>query len=237
VAAPLISLHIPKTGGTTFQTWLAVWAGDGLFLDYADQPLAPGYALRRLARLPADLARLRRVRRALAARPSRPVAIHGHFLGRKYRAAFPDAPRAAWFREPLERLVSHYQYWQRQPGSGNPLRRQMVAQRLGLLEFARLPALRNVHRRFLDGLAPADLAVLGWTGEFERSLALFEAVLGAGPQGAARNPSNQNPERAPAGYELDAATRAALADLNRPDLELYDNARRCFDDLCRAYHV
>jgi len=219
VSELLVSVHIPKTGGVTFREWLEAWAGDRLVHDYADRPLAPEPAFAR-------------VRRRLA-RPSLPPGtrvVHGHFRASKYRRSHPDARLVTWFRDPIERLVSHYHYWQRVPDLDNATCRRLLDEKLSLVEFARIPEMRDVHSRFLDGVPVSAFAFVGLTEAYDESLRLFGRLFGLEPpsQSAQRN---ANPERGESGYVLDPADREALRALNQRDLELDAAARQRFDAL------
>ena len=84
----LVSLHIPKTAGTSFAEVLKAWFGDG----YVDH-------------LPPDV-------------PERPVTgaglcVHGHFPAhRGYSAAgrYPGAQMITVLRDPFERMMSYWRY-------------------------------------------------------------------------------------------------------------------------------
>jgi hypothetical protein len=86
---PIVSVHLPKTAGTTFRHMLQQ-AFPALTLDYGEPHiLAPHIG-----------------------------CIHGHFFVEKYTGILPRARFIAWLRDPIERLVSQYHYWLRTPGSG-----------------------------------------------------------------------------------------------------------------------
>lgn len=102
---PLISIHIPKCGGTSFLSVLREWYGSGFLEHYVNE---------RRNQPPErhDLNKLR----------SRPVCIHGHF--NYQRGNGPDVyyPEANQFitivREPFEHHLSDYYYAKRQSRKG-----------------------------------------------------------------------------------------------------------------------
>ena len=79
----LVSVHIPKTGGSSLRrSVLEPFFGDRLLLDYHDAPLSRDAAERN--------------RKALAWKPSpdlldRYDCVHGHFLATKYLSATPSS--------------------------------------------------------------------------------------------------------------------------------------------------
>lgn len=99
---PLISLHVPKCGGSSFRAILQEWFGRNFHLHYIDEATN---------RLPAKYP-LRRPRRFWRYRPR--LVIHGHF-NRARRFGVPDYyPGVRQFitilRDPFEVAVSRYFY-------------------------------------------------------------------------------------------------------------------------------
>ena len=96
----LVSLHIPKTGGTSFTKVLEQWFGDRIYLHYPDLP-----HLTRLA-------------------PNQPgLLAHGHFNIDKamgLKDSYPDANQfMTVMRDPFERMISLWLYLNRQTRSGH----------------------------------------------------------------------------------------------------------------------
>ena len=218
----IVSVHVPKTGGVTFREALAELAGAHMVQDYADQPLAPRSAWRRLRE------RLRKVELPPGTR-----VVHGHFVAAKYWRVYPEARYVVWFREPIERLVSHYHYWQREPDLAHPLCRRLVEEKLSLEAFAALPELRDVHARFLGGVPVERFAFVGLTERFDEGMELFARAF-CPERAIAAERRNANPERGGERYDLPPATRRALEDANRIDLALYARARDRYEELRSA---
>src|SRR4051812_44760915 len=90
---PLISIHVPKCGGTSFQSVLGQWFGPGFY---------PHYAVGRLSQLPQ--------RHEFKGS----ICIHGHFNKRRkigVRDYYPDADQfITMLRDPFEMAVSRYFY-------------------------------------------------------------------------------------------------------------------------------
>src|SRR5215468_1975479 len=97
----IISCHIGKTAGTTFRRLLAGTFGDRLLLDYQDQVGLDTPEVRA-----SRLAHLQSLRRDAAAIERSYQVIHGHFFADKYVGLFRTCSVCAFFREPVERVVS-----------------------------------------------------------------------------------------------------------------------------------
>lgn len=74
----LISLHVPKTAGTTFLSYLRAYYGQGVVEAYATSVQVPEIAVDTLA-------------------------VHGHFPGDLLPAMYPSALLVTWLRDPVRR--------------------------------------------------------------------------------------------------------------------------------------
>ena len=148
----LLSVHVPKAGGTSTLALLReLFPGSKLLLDYDDNPGTP-LALRQL-----DPARYlaRRVQ------PPRWVeAVHGHVHPAKYL----DVPDARWFtilRRPPELMISIYWFWKSETFD-DPLHRYFAEQRLGVEDLARLPIMRTLlSETYFGGIDMTRFDVIG----------------------------------------------------------------------------
>ena len=210
--ALIVSVHVPKTGGISFREILEELAEGHIQHDYDDRPLAPT----------SPWQRLRRAFRKPTLAPGTRI-VHGHFVATKYWRVHPDARYLAWFREPVERLVSHYHYWQREPDPQNATCRRLLEEKLSLPEFAAIAEMRNVHSRFLGEVPVETLAFAGITEAYDTSLELFRRAFCPEREieGAQRN---ANPERKGERYDLEPDLRQHLAELNREDMALHERA-------------
>ena len=194
----IVSIHVPKTGGETFRDILEELTEGHLQRDYGDRPLAPMSVRQRL--------------RLATARPHlEPAtrAVHGHFIATKYWRRYPDARYMAWFREPVERLASHYYYWKRKPDRKNPTCERLIEEDLSLEAFAALPEMRDVQARFLGEVPPERLAFVGITERYDESIDLFRRAFYPDLPATAER-TNANPERGGDGYDLDPSVRAII---------------------------
>lgn len=223
----LISLHLPKTAGTSFRALLQAHYGDRLRDDYGDRPLHDAVAERRLHAVRSGI--------GLALRPRRLQgvdAIHGHFLAIKYSlwSGGPDWRRVAWLRDPVERLASHYHYWRRSydAGTAGSLHHRMVDENWSLERFCLGPELRNVYRQFLWGVPLARFDFVGITEHYATDSEHFARhVLGltALPLASSPEAENANPA-ARARYVDDPALRERIERHHAADVSLYRAALR-----------
>jgi len=219
----LISLHLPKTAGTSFHALLASHFGDRLRDDYADRPLHATVTARRLRALRAGIRLLQRPGELTGV-----DAVHGHFLAIKYSLwrGGPGWRRVTWLREPVERLASHYHYWRRSyaPESAGLLHRRMMEEGWSLERFCLGPELRNIYQQFLWGVPLGRFDFVGITEHFDHDIDDFaRRILGIGSLCALDGDgagANVNPA-APSRYVEDASLRARIERYHAADVTLY----------------
>lgn len=213
-ATVLISIHIPKTAGTSFGTMLQQHFGAALLRDYEDRPLSHPP----LPRLATALAAVPRARSRLEGYQ----AVHGHFLALKYAAVRGDF--VTWLRHPAQRVVSRYQHYLRDVAEGRTL--QAVAglrPGLSLEEFARIPRFRDTCSKYLRGFPRTRIACYGFSEDMAEGLARMRARLGLELGPLVR--TNANPGKQADAYRLEPALERSLLALNAADYRLWQWAR------------
>ncbi len=213
----LLSVHIPKTAGTSFRTILTnvygadrvhtVYpeAADGLLTETEDEHwLADSLALSRL-------------------RGNGPRVVHGHYLLTWYAERFPTAMKIAWLRNPVDRLVSFYYMWREMElwPSASPLQRAVKEGRLDVVDFASAPAMRDqITSRFLGDRTGRGLAFIGIQERFEKDLKRLGRLLGWPRVKIPMQNVNQSAmyTRRPA----DSRVRAEIERLNPADTALFN---------------
>ena len=233
-------LHIPKTAGTTFD--------ECLFRQY----LGP-YLLRRQfvfsGNIEADRQRLARMSGAALGR----IAICTGHAPRVTGCAQIDAlPTVTLLRHPVERVISFCRHISegKSPqiyspekhgafdldellGSGriqlNNFQSRMV---LGEGDY-RLPAgSENALADRAMALLASQFSCFGLTGELDRSLLLFQRVLGWRKWPLYRSRNSSNPESA---LRFEARHMARIEELNSLDLAFYELAREAFFSRWQAH--
>ncbi len=221
----LISVHVPKTAGTTFRRDLTDALGGRVLWDYGDAPEVDDPALREHERkrrdhLIADRERLTRDY----------DAIHGHFRADKYRDAFPDAKLIAFLRDPYRHALSSHAHAAR-AASPHPAHHIFLERELSVAEL--VETFPDHQTLYLGGIPLDGFAAIGIAERYEESIAVLERILGIS---FARGlpPLNGSPQPSD-GYEISADLRAAVDTFRIRDLENYRLADERLTQMLRAY--
>jgi hypothetical protein len=221
----VISIHVPKTAGSTFGKLLAtIYGAERVVLDYDDLPMNP------LSRYNVD----REGWKSSAAAEIGSIgpdfrAIHGHFPVEKYQEAFPEARRIAWVRHPAFWVISLYYFWKNVPTTTHPLVQRLHAENISLDEFAQDPTVRNrISSVFLGGRPLEAFAFLGIQEHFNEDFATLVRMMGW-PE-IESDVVNESPEpgygdRLRELYEDDRLIDRLIS-LNEKDMALYEEALR-----------
>jgi len=222
----IISVHIPKTAGTSFGERLEGAFGSRLLRDYGD---FPEVGIARPMALAADDKTARRIEISHGY-----DVIHGHFRADKYADLFSEAKIIAFFRDPYHQAISGYDNAMRRPDIDHPVIRMIHAARMSLVES--VAAFPNPQVTYLGRIDLGDLAMIGLTEQYSRSVALFEATTGRKlpPESSRKNVNRLRPS---AGYEVTPELRNAVTIHRGADVELYNSACERFERLCARYGV
>lgn len=203
----IISVHIPKTAGTTFGQILAqVYDDSRVFFDNPQ--------LHCINDLPAIDTNIR--------------AIHGHFPVGKYAGHFPSAKRIVWLRHPIHRLLSHYFYLKSfsEVHNNDPIHRLVLEQQISVVEFAQQVGMFNVLAGFTYGLPLTDFYFVGIQEYFLEDLSALKEMLEWSEFGVARFNSNPHQEYAQRSQDMlsDRKTMIQLETILKAELDLYESA-------------
>lgn len=217
-APMLVSLHLPKTAGTSLRYAMRAHYGTGLLEDYDAPPMQIPRGRRELSAMAAGFSARQHWSDDI-------IAIHGHFLPLKYRIALRgrDVRYATWLRDPVERVQSHYHYWQRDYAGDDPtqpLRNRVVREGWSLQRFCLGPEMRNLYRQYLWGFDPARFEFMGITERYDTDFVRFAQRYLEGD--CAASVELPNPDREGERYAIDPALRARISQHHAADVALYD---------------
>ena len=199
----VISVHVPKSAGTSFRGVLEEVCGARIWYNY-------GTIFSREQALPGLV-------------PPGTTFIHGHFLADAFDELFPNRRLVTWVRHPVERLVSNYHHFLRSPDMRDDCCRALHEHGLSLREFADLDWMQNETSRYLANKPVEDFDFIGISERFDESVEVFCDAFGF--RSATRSPrENINPERSSERYALSPGDLEHLLERNAADLEWYQRA-------------
>lgn len=224
----LLSVHIPKTAGTSFRQALQAQLGeDRVALTYLGRIMCGsdyvcGFQGRSLDHLEEPEAQ------ALVdyCATNGVACIHGHYSLFAIRDLFPQARCITFLRDPLKRLVSAYNHMF--------ITMPDRAARLSFEDFVRMERTRNVYEthgvlEYID-----DFDFIGITEQYDRSLALLGSIY---PElGVLRvDEANVSQQKRFSLRDVDEAFLPELRRLNDGDFEIYETVRGWFEDECARH--
>jgi len=217
----IVSVHIPKTAGSSFRDLLIQSLGDQVCLSYDQKPLrnrAEGTALTKVEP---------------RAEPYACAVLHGHFVADRVSLPVDANQRyAVWLRHPVERLISHYFFWKREPYLDQPLCRRLIDEDMDIETFAALDAMRDLQGFFLGDIPLDDFDFVGITEHFGPSIQRFNATFGTDLGQALI--ANANSAKPGSGYRAMIGDKAyeTIASLNARDMTLYEQALSALRRAC-----
>lgn len=210
----IISVHLPKTAGTTFLYLLRQALGfDAVIADYTDDPCDPnsprnldpaGYFAN-----PASLTASCR-------------AVHGHFHIHKY-ASVHNPFRITFLRHPVDTILSIYSYWKTLAPGRHPLHDYFLTHHLDVFETARLPLLRHIlTHNYFQGVDMKSFHYIGSFESFATDLPKLSKILGITLAADVHLNKIQKSSCPDVGMFLEAHERTRLRDILIEDVRFYE---------------
>lgn len=217
----ILSLHVPKAAGNSFRELLQADFGSRFMKDYGDWA---GF------KVPEALERCRVRTRAMRLRRDELLQkydiIHGHFATDKYLGLFPVEDFVAFFRDPYQQAVSHYWFLLRNPQREHLEEKMFHEAKMTLHDYLSWEAFYDHQSQYLGSMAIEDLAMVGLSEEFYRSVDLFNAKFGRNLRGGSFH--NVNPDTEGGEYKIDEDIRKLVDKHRGADVELYRRAKEIF---------
>jgi hypothetical protein len=227
----MISVHVPKTAGSSFAATLLDHYGSSLLRDYADFPINTPTYERNKAALQASIVNSERDFGDVE-------CIHGHFLPIKYLLLSDKRATTfiTWMRDPVERILSHYFFWTRHfdPETAPPLHRRVVEERWSLERFCLAEEVRNLYAQFFYGFPLERFSFIGITEFYNDDFEFFSKQY----LNADLKPKNLNVGSDAKCYQISASLRRRIAEFHSQDMSLYRRAlasRQQRLTTCRAW--
>jgi len=210
----IISVHIAKTGGASFLGYLNSVFGDQVYHGYFfDKEKMPQVSI-----------------------------IHGHFNAYKQKQRYPEAQLITWMRDPIERVISHYQYWQRKPDENNRDCKAIYDNRWSLSDWATqgIESKNWVSRHTccFDELKIEDYSFIGIKEYYERSITLFNKIFQIDEKYTIPM-KNINPNKFVNEKYNDVPqdVKNKIIENNLMDIKLYKEALISFKKKCDQYEI
>jgi hypothetical protein len=223
----ILSVHLPKTAGTSFKTALSDAYGDRVLMDYGnDKPLSwlPSHRLRRWKTRLSTWSQREDLSRDFD-------VIHGHFSPTKY-CFIPNKRIAAIFRNPVDQALSLYEFIRRDRNPDTESYDAVCVRGVTFEEFLRLPNYRAINRRYLAGKDPRSFAFVGFTEHYEESVELFQRIFGVK---LAIHHERKNEDQRYEAILHEVGGRKAVENLLAEEMRYFRLAQDCFDALRRNY--
>ena len=151
--------------------------------------------------------------------------IHGHFQPLKYLLAAPEnrIKFVTWMRDPVDRLISHFNFWQRSynPKTAKPHHKKVVEEDWSLEQFCLSSDFKNIYCQYLWAFPLEYFDFIGITEHFEEDLAVFsEKYL----EGSLNQYQRLVAKRKSSKHCFDSALLKKIEDHHSADIALYQSA-------------
>lgn len=181
----VLSIHIPKTGGSSFQNTLVDAYGQSAFLRL-------DFTVQKRLGIPRIVATNRTSQASIdeiieqGKLNDQIKIVHGHFHYSDFIQFFElstEAKVITWLRDPIDRIVSNYNYLVSildQDLDHTPRSREVLNRMLkSLPEFSRIPRDIALYSDYLSGQDLADYDFIGIVEDYDNELKRLGKILGA----------------------------------------------------------
>lgn len=204
---PIISVHLPKSGGTSVRRCLEEQFGERALFDYGRGPLGPQ----------ADA-----VEQAL---PKGIDLVHGHFKPRRYQSIKP-AFWMTFLREPTDLVLSFYFFWKTMPFQGGPLHRRFLDEQPEIEAFAHWQPIRCLSSEtYFGGYDMGQMDFIGFHETRHEDMERLNKIAGLQLDGGRHDNQTASGNEARQAVRADHAKMARLRDILKQDVRFYENLR------------
>ena len=198
----IISLHIPKTAGTSLMTSLQYVYGKRVLNHNKDPNLTYNSSFATISQS-YDL-------------------VHGHInLDRASHLTERASLIFTFLRDPVERVVSSYYYHRQLDKVTNMASKQINENDLSLQGFAELPSQRNLQHRMIWPVSKQKVEFYGFVETYQTSLEQLSRLLSVKLAVDTQNVNVNAKKTSSSRYAIPDDLRSYIASLNSKDFELY----------------
>ena len=204
---PSISVHLPKSGGTSIRRCLEAQFGERGLFDYGRGPLGPQAHV---------------VETGL---PARVEMVHGHFRPARYDAV-GEAFRMTFLREPTDLLLSFYFFWRTMPFEGQALHRRFLDEQPDIEAFASWGPIRRLSSdTFFGGYDMARVDFIGFHETRHEDMARVNALAGLKLDSERHDNRTENDRTERQTVREDQALMGRLRDILADDVRFSEDLR------------
>ncbi len=168
-------MHTPKAGGSSFKILLEDHYNKSFLADYDDLPI--NKTLDERTRNAEKFNRKFKAYNKYIYKYKKVDCIHGHFLPFKYSSLLgkKDVFFITWLREPIERMASHYLYWNRtfSKNTKAALHKRVVIENWTFEQFCLSDEISNMYSKFLWKFPIQKFDFIGIAEDYEEDIKYF----------------------------------------------------------------
>lgn len=157
----LVSIHIPKTAGTSLRNVLQNQYPDAVEFLYHN-----------------DLVKNKRMWEGLPIKLEHKgvSCIHGHFPAKlSLKEFYPDAKIITWMRDPIERMISTYNFFKKLPLHHNELHARFINENWDIIDLSK--SLSHETQSYLGEFKLEDFDFIGFTEYQQESLIALSKIM------------------------------------------------------------
>lgn len=204
----IISLHLPKAAGSSMRVSLERQFGERALFDYGRGPLGPDIDLIEPSLAPGI------------------ALVHGHFRPARYEAAAPDAFWFTFLRDPVDRLISMYFFWQTLPFQGQALHRRFLDEQPDIETFATYPLIQTfISETFFAGHDMSRFDFIGFHETRAQDMVRLNVLAGLELDPEVYDNRTRSGDSPRAQLLADSQRMARLRALLVDDIRFYDRQR------------